>query len=653
MPQTKPTSEQVTFLQAGTGATQRTALAKLRDTVSVKDFGAVGDGTTNDIVAVQAAMDALNAVGGGTLKFPAGTYLFSGNYTPISNASRMVDGVTLRSNVSIVGDGPSTIIKMSANCCYAFTGRFRATPVTNLTNIEFKNLSFQMPITPHDAGGGGVWFEEQLVLFIDSVENCLIENCQFIRWSGDAIMLGGPLVDLVSPFAAGIVKNVRITGCLFDGVDKDNRNAISILDGDRIEIDNNIFLNTSRTDMPGAIDVEPENVASVLVNISVHDNKFVNIGGGVAAVGFALGTNLTVAAKDFSVHNNQFKDCTSATIFTLNGKSSANPLAIAANSPQRISFTNNNVDGLNYSAAFSVRGCDEATISDNIFSDLGTSRIGLYFGVTPAPLRNFNFTGNTFRNCHVISADTFTGLIQIKSNIIGGVISENKFISCGRWSDSTTPATMEVFAWETASKDCSYLVINNNLITSNGLAYSATHPIFYFPSADVLAYPALVYISDNKYIGAYESNLTTSLYYQATSSVSRETIKFPVVQLNSSNPNVFDDYKEGTWNPTLTGFTIVGSPTVVGTYTKIGRLVFFTVRISGATSTTNAAGTGNISNLPFTVQGASSVCSVVDESTFVGTTTGYLPSSTTQCYPPAWTITANAKTINGVYNTST
>lgn len=70
MPQTKPTSEQVTFLQAGTGATQRTALAKLRDTVSVKDFGAVGDGVADDTAAIQAAI-----ISGKQVFFPSGTYL--------------------------------------------------------------------------------------------------------------------------------------------------------------------------------------------------------------------------------------------------------------------------------------------------------------------------------------------------------------------------------------------------------------------------------------------------------------------------------------------------------------------------------------------------------------------------------------------------
>jgi hypothetical protein len=60
------------FLQAGSGAVGRTAQSKLRETVSVKDFGAVGDGSTDDTAAIQAAIDA----GGGysTIFFPPGTY---------------------------------------------------------------------------------------------------------------------------------------------------------------------------------------------------------------------------------------------------------------------------------------------------------------------------------------------------------------------------------------------------------------------------------------------------------------------------------------------------------------------------------------------------------------------------------------------------
>jgi hypothetical protein len=64
-------------IQTGTGAAARTVQAKLRDVVSVKDFGAVGDGLTNDYAAIVAAMAAVDTSGGkgGTVFFPAGSYL--------------------------------------------------------------------------------------------------------------------------------------------------------------------------------------------------------------------------------------------------------------------------------------------------------------------------------------------------------------------------------------------------------------------------------------------------------------------------------------------------------------------------------------------------------------------------------------------------
>ncbi len=102
MPMTKPTSEQVTFLAAGTGATQRTALDKLRDFVSVKDFGAVGDGVADDTAEINAAL----ASGAKMVHIPAGTYKVSAT-------------LNVPVNVSIVGDGPNASIIDGSSATYA------------------------------------------------------------------------------------------------------------------------------------------------------------------------------------------------------------------------------------------------------------------------------------------------------------------------------------------------------------------------------------------------------------------------------------------------------------------------------------------------------------------------------------------------------
>ena len=89
-------SDLVTFIQAGTGAVQRTAQSKMRDVVSVLDFGAVGDGVTNDTTAVQAAINT-----GYSLYFPAGTYMVN-NLTQSTTAQRFIadSSVTISKNAN-------------------------------------------------------------------------------------------------------------------------------------------------------------------------------------------------------------------------------------------------------------------------------------------------------------------------------------------------------------------------------------------------------------------------------------------------------------------------------------------------------------------------------------------------------------------------
>ena len=61
------------YTPAGTGAVATTIQNKLQESVSVKDFGAVGDGVTDDTGAIQAAIDRFSTVGG-VLLFPVGVY---------------------------------------------------------------------------------------------------------------------------------------------------------------------------------------------------------------------------------------------------------------------------------------------------------------------------------------------------------------------------------------------------------------------------------------------------------------------------------------------------------------------------------------------------------------------------------------------------
>jgi hypothetical protein len=87
-----------------TGSTTARSLAnRFADIYNVKDFGAVGDGVTDNQAAFQAAINTALSAGGGTIYIPKGVY----NFPNTSNAPKLDPGL---GNLTFKGDGDTSSI---------------------------------------------------------------------------------------------------------------------------------------------------------------------------------------------------------------------------------------------------------------------------------------------------------------------------------------------------------------------------------------------------------------------------------------------------------------------------------------------------------------------------------------------------------------
>jgi len=110
-------NEFTNFTATGT-TTARNLVTRFTDVVNVKDFGAVGDGVTDDTAAIQAAVNAVSANPiGGTLYFADGIYI--------------TQEITVGSNIIIEGNGSTLKGKTGQNYIFRLVG---------LENITIQNF---------------------------------------------------------------------------------------------------------------------------------------------------------------------------------------------------------------------------------------------------------------------------------------------------------------------------------------------------------------------------------------------------------------------------------------------------------------------------------------------------------------------------------
>lgn len=161
--QAQPLNDNFSYLASAVSAVATsTAASTLGYAVyNVKEaaYGAVGDGVTDDTAAIQVAIDAANAAGGGIIYFPDGTYLISSH-------------LSLYSNISVFSD-PGAIIRAQT----AFNDKILyalGTIASHLSNIRLYNLTIQ---------GNGASDTQSSNEFV-YIDNLWISNCRVIDTKG-------------------------------------------------------------------------------------------------------------------------------------------------------------------------------------------------------------------------------------------------------------------------------------------------------------------------------------------------------------------------------------------------------------------------------------------------------------------------------------
>ncbi|MCX8474934.1 MAG: glycosyl hydrolase family 28-related protein [Sphingomonas sp.] len=392
-------ADMVGFQQLGTGASARTVSDKLREAVSIRDFGAVGDGVTNDTPALLAALAVSNSI-----YFPEGEYALGASN---SSGARITSGT----GYYFYGEGERSVIRRAGynpdSCCLMFDS---GSATAWIEGITFKDLKF--------LGDVATLHHEEIfghLLVLHGVKRVRLDSCYFEGPRSDAVLIGsGP--------GGGTERHnfdVTVTNCVFDGVvhgTDGGRNAISFIDIDGASITGCTFRRWSKNNMPGSLCFEPDESFGIIRNVTISDNHFTECSGNRGHIALSVDNIPNDNWGNIVISSNVISDNNAVCIYsnpTLGG--TGNGLVVA----------NNMMRGCEYGLLKPSGSLAGLIFSDNIIVSMasGTGRILLGNGsATTWTVRDVQISGNQI-NCNVAAPLVITDNgenVVVKGNIVRG-----------------------------------------------------------------------------------------------------------------------------------------------------------------------------------------------------------------------------------------
>ena len=362
-------------------------------TLNVSQFGANGKDQKDDTIAFQKCADQLASLGGGIMEIPLGTYYIS----HVKFLGQKYSNITFNGNGSTINQvflGERILIERwnsysrinAADGCFLFDAKVskQFDDRNSIKNIVIDNLHFVSDVVK-------LGFDElSHQISAHGVSRFTIKNSSFTGFLGDGISINAG-VDFTKNYGA-YNKNVTVTNCKFDGINKQNRQGISFYYCDGFLVEDCSFKNTTRDDMPGAIDVEPMDDWQVSRNGVIKNCSFENIGGVGAVVLFLMKQGTEIHTK--SSYGYVVENCIFTNIRT--------PVAVIGNdtysnyndNERKVIFRNSEVD--DYIRVIDARKAYGILFENIVFNNQKLNYKNLFGEKNTG--QNIIFKSNTFNN---------------------------------------------------------------------------------------------------------------------------------------------------------------------------------------------------------------------------------------------------------------